>query len=156
MKEKISMSWDTGRGQSSTYIPGIGLPFFTYSWNKSYIEIKVYLRSAGWVQLQKAVRAVLIEQCFPDFLPLFFFVRKTGNISKVWKLNRRQNIWNASHSNIWKKEKRKYANTKICVSKKIWKFRLKSPSIRTAFTLSHHLWRGNVQTGSSKQNQIWL
>ena len=60
-----------------------------------------------------ALRAVLIEQLFPQNFPLFFFprktgkARKTGNISKVWKFNRGQNTWKASHSNIWKKKKRK-------------------------------------------------
>ena len=57
------------------------------------------------------VRAVLIEQLFPNFSPLFFQQKlltgkagKTGNISKVWKFNRGKNIWKASYSNIRKKK----------------------------------------------------
>ena len=58
--------------------------------------------------IQQQWRAVLIELFFLDFI--FFFPknkksRRNRNRSKVWKFNRGQNIWNASHSNIWKKKK---------------------------------------------------
>ena len=75
---------------------------------------------------------------------LLFFPRKigkagkTGNISKVWKFNRGQNIWNASHSMY------------VCIHGnkkwKIWKYKKlrrkkcgnlgKSPSIKTVLTTS--------------------
>ena len=79
--------------------------------------------------------AVLIKQLFfPNFL--FFFQEKQEtfpklNISKVWKFNRGQNIWKASHSNFWGKKIGKYGNTEIARKKnlEIW---TKSPSIRTA------------------------
>ena len=61
----------------------------------------------------------------PDF-PLFFLRKtgkagKAGNTFKVWKFNRGQNIWNASHFNIWEKNG-KNGNTKK-LRKKMWKFK---------------------------------
>ena len=56
------------------------------------------------------------------------FARKTGkagkteNGSKVWKFNRGQNIWNASHSNIWKEKIGQYGNTKFARKLIMWKF----------------------------------
>ena len=41
---------------------------------------------------------------FSSFFPKQEKQEKTGNVSKVWKLNWGQNVWNASHSNIWKKK----------------------------------------------------
>ena len=66
---------------------------------------------------------VLIEQLFYRFSSFFFFPRKTGkagkagNISEGCKFNRGQNIWNASHSNIWK-NKWKLWKCKNCKKKK--------------------------------------
>ena len=45
---------------------------------------------------------------------LLFFPRKTGkprntgNISKAWKINRGQNVWKASNSNIWGEKRNSY------------------------------------------------
>ena len=69
--------------------------------------------------------AVLIKQLFfPNFL--FFFQEKQEtfpklNISKVWKFNRGQNIWKASHSNFWEKKMENMEIQKLR-EKKIWKF----------------------------------
>ena len=59
------------------------------------------------------------------FSKFFFFCfprktgksRRTGNIFKVYRLNRGQRIWKASHSNIWGKKK-KNGNTKSCAENK--------------------------------------
>ena len=70
-------------------------------------------------------------------ISLSFFPRetgkagKTGNISKIWKFNRGQNIWKASHFNIWKK-KGQHGNTKKKCAKKYLEIWTESPSIRTA------------------------
>ena len=89
--------------------------------------------------------ALLIEQLSPKFSSFFFprktgKARKTGNISKIWKFNRGQNLkegkifWKASHSNFWETQlqNRKYGNTRKCAKKiyQVWKFRKKSPSIK--------------------------
>ena len=74
------------------------------------------------------LRGVLIEQLFPNFF-LIKKNRKNRNISKVWKFKRGQNIWKASHSNIWKKKEEKYGNTKLREKYTsyiiLWKFREK-------------------------------
>ena len=66
-------------------------------------------------------RVVLIEQLSPNFSSFFSKKNgksrkagKTGNISKVWKFNRGQNIWKASHSNVWEKKMESFGNTKNC------------------------------------------
>ena len=70
------------------------------------------------------LRAVLIEQLFFPNFPLFFKKKtgKTGNISKVWKFNRGQNTWKASHS--------KYLEIYLYIYGNLDK----NPSIRTALT----------------------
>ena len=74
---------------------------------------------------------------------LFFFPGKTGNISKVWKFNWGWNIWNASHSNIWKKKMkiRKYKNLR---EKKKLEILTKGPSIRTVLRKSTEFFHSRV------------
>ena len=70
-------------------------------------------------------RELLSTNLFPDFLRFFPKKnRKSGNISKVGKFNRGQNVWNASHSNIWKKKMENMEIPKVARKKK-WKFRQK-------------------------------
>ena len=81
------------------------------------------------------IRAVLIEQLFPRFSS--FFPRKTGtigSIAKVWKFNRGETVWNASHSSIFVEK-----------NWQIWKYKKlrgkkggnldKSPWIKTAVNI---------------------
>ena len=91
------------------------------------------------------MRTVLIEQLFFFQIFRFFFFqgkaekleKETGNISKVWKLNRGQNrrakIFGWLRIPIFGgKKKGKHGNAKICARKKNWEFRQKVPSERTA------------------------
>ena len=71
------------------------------------------------------LRAVLIEQLFFQIF-LFFFSRKTGktgNISKVWKNNRGQNILEGFAFQYLETKFGKYGNIKNCAKKKSGKFR---------------------------------
>ena len=83
-------------------------------------------------------KAVLIDSFFSHIFR-FFFSRKTGksgttgNISEVWKFNKGQIFWKASHSNIWGKKMENMETQKIARQKTL-KFK-HSYSIRTALTL---------------------
>ena len=65
------------------------------------------------------LRAVLIEQLFFQFFLFLSFQEKQEkqekqeNISRVWKFDTGQNIWKASHSNIWGKKKENMEIQKI-------------------------------------------
>ena len=83
-------------------------------------------------------RLTFLSNSFLQIFIFFFFLekqekqeKKAGNISEVCKFNRRQHIWNASHSNIWK-NKWKIWKCKNCKKKKEKSGNVdKSPSIRT-------------------------
>ena len=99
-------------------------PFFLYT-RRLPAHHGIYFLSKG-----RSYRAIF-SKIFLSFLPRKTGkAEKTGSIfSKVWKFNRGQNVWKASHSNIWKKKKEKkgkHGNTKTCAKKKTGNLDIKS------------------------------